>query len=507
VTDLSTPPLSTPERARVHATAWAILGDSHAADDVAQELSLHMQDLPGIGDPRVRGSWVARKALGMSLNRRRGERRRWAHEREAGAARARLEVELPTCPLEREEDVLAVRQALGALEERERLPLILRYFHDRRLSEIASILDIPLSTAHERLQRGLGQLRGRLRRLEVTPALVSLALPRASVVLLPAAAVGRTAILASGGWGLMRAAALVATIGLAPLIPRVVSITGGSELEVARVPEASMPQVFVTPPSDDGTSAGDLGRGLGRNGASPPGFIPPPRREGRRESEGGTTPETRTKDSKPVGGGFVPQTQDQAEGGPAARGWLPGSGPVPVRADSATGDDSVDWEQSQSEAQGPGGGQPPEQSESDASDGPGSGPGDGPGSGSPGNGGPGSGNDDPPVAGAQVWGSGAPWPGQVLAAASGEPLAGVWVLLKAASVDDESADESAVDDPPVAAAATDDQGRFELPWPGGSGAWKLVVGVPNQAGGFDELPLQGRPDWEFGVALTLELDL
>lgn len=246
VTDLSTS-LTTSERARVHATAWTILGDTHAAEDVAQELAMRLQEDPAAEDPHLRGSWIARQALGLSLNRRRARVRRSWHEEVAGGFRAEGWVESPEWLVERAEEADQVREALASLDEVHRSPLILRYFHGRRLNEIATILGVPLSTAHERIQRGLHFLRGRLRRTEVAPALIGLALPRATVLVAPVVVATRASIAVGTVYGLARAAVLAGLLGLAPQADPE-QATASADLDLARIELPTTPPHFVRAP-------------------------------------------------------------------------------------------------------------------------------------------------------------------------------------------------------------------------------------------------------------------
>ena len=58
----------------------------------------------------------------------------------------------------------AVRRAVDALPEEQRVVVILKEYQELTFLEIAQTLDVPLSTVKTRLYRGLGQLRLRLER-------------------------------------------------------------------------------------------------------------------------------------------------------------------------------------------------------------------------------------------------------------------------------------------------------------------------------------------------------
>ena len=57
---------------------------------------------------------------------------------------------------------LDLRQAIDALEEKDKALIILRYFEDKKLEEIADILNENLSTIKSRLYRSMKKLRIRL---------------------------------------------------------------------------------------------------------------------------------------------------------------------------------------------------------------------------------------------------------------------------------------------------------------------------------------------------------
>jgi RNA polymerase sigma-70 factor (ECF subfamily) len=58
----------------------------------------------------------------------------------------------------------AVRRAVHALPEEQRVVVILKEYQGLTFLEIAQTLDVPVSTVKTRLYRGLGQLRLRLER-------------------------------------------------------------------------------------------------------------------------------------------------------------------------------------------------------------------------------------------------------------------------------------------------------------------------------------------------------
>lgn len=55
---------------------------------------------------------------------------------------------------------LDIRRALDSLSEQDKAVIVLRFFEDMKLEEIADILDENLNTVKSRLYRGIKKLRG-----------------------------------------------------------------------------------------------------------------------------------------------------------------------------------------------------------------------------------------------------------------------------------------------------------------------------------------------------------
>ena len=59
-----------------------------------------------------------------------------------------------------DEEDAAMWEALGTLGEKHRLPIVLRYYHDLTIAEIAELMNIKEGTIHSRLSIGREKLRG-----------------------------------------------------------------------------------------------------------------------------------------------------------------------------------------------------------------------------------------------------------------------------------------------------------------------------------------------------------
>lgn len=148
----------------VYRLALSVLGDPAEAEEAAQDALL--QALRALeqfrGDAALR-TWLYRITLNTCRNRQRRQQ-----------ARARLQTTLERLTLtqhtpspeghaQARETQNAVWQAVQALEEKHRYPVILRYYHDFSVAEIAQLLDVNEGTIHSRLSIARDRLRLRLR--------------------------------------------------------------------------------------------------------------------------------------------------------------------------------------------------------------------------------------------------------------------------------------------------------------------------------------------------------
>jgi RNA polymerase sigma-70 factor (ECF subfamily) len=140
-------------------TATAILGPGDAARDVAQDVALQVfERRTQLRDPEKFDAWVHRIAIRETLRAQRGSRKRQATE--AVLDGAALEVAAPTSDeAERLDAAHAARLALGRLDERERLAMVLRYVHDLSDNQIAAVLDCRRGTVNSLLSRARQRLR------------------------------------------------------------------------------------------------------------------------------------------------------------------------------------------------------------------------------------------------------------------------------------------------------------------------------------------------------------
>jgi RNA polymerase sigma-70 factor (ECF subfamily) len=141
--------------ARLDAAARLILRDGDLARDAVQDgLFKAWRDLRSLRDPDRFDAWVYRLTVNACLDQMRRRRRR------------PIEVEVveiiePTVPdlTDAIADRALVDGVMRQLDERSRSIIVLHYFLDLPISEVAACLGIPTGTAKSRLNRALTELR------------------------------------------------------------------------------------------------------------------------------------------------------------------------------------------------------------------------------------------------------------------------------------------------------------------------------------------------------------
>jgi RNA polymerase sigma-70 factor (ECF subfamily) len=145
--------------------AHSFLGDPNEADDAAQETFIQAtQHIHQYQTGTHLKSWLATIAINVCRGkyRRQKARRRLEQilQRVAFQMNAFAPTPEDTClQTERQQVIL---QAIDALGEKQRLPILLRYVHGLSVPEIAQVLDEKEGTIYSRLHYALQRLRGRL---------------------------------------------------------------------------------------------------------------------------------------------------------------------------------------------------------------------------------------------------------------------------------------------------------------------------------------------------------
>jgi RNA polymerase sigma-70 factor (ECF subfamily) len=143
---------------RAHRTAYLIVGDAAAAEDIAQEAFLAaVRALDRFDRRRPLGPWLSRIVANRAIDWARAR----AVRREVDAERAPEAVAEPGGPTRPWSD--AVVAALGELSPEHRAVIVLRHLLEYTPGEIARALDLPRGTVNSRLRRGLDGLEAALR--------------------------------------------------------------------------------------------------------------------------------------------------------------------------------------------------------------------------------------------------------------------------------------------------------------------------------------------------------
>ena len=154
--------------ASVFRLALSILGDPAEANEITQETFIAaLRSLRSYQEKQSLKAWL----YTIALNRSRSHlRKQQVIERLTNglAAHFRIETQKQVTPEDtilRGEQGSEVWRALAQLDERHRLVVTLRYFHELPIREIAEILSISEGTVHSRLHNAREKLRTALNHL------------------------------------------------------------------------------------------------------------------------------------------------------------------------------------------------------------------------------------------------------------------------------------------------------------------------------------------------------
>ena len=141
----------------VYATAFYYVGRYGAAEDVAQEsFFAAYRSLPRLKEPKIFGTWLREITCRTSANWLRRHGKKLRHETPLPFKRT-LSIEDaregPDRSAERRETFEQIQDAIDALPERYRLPVVLRYMQELDYAEIAEFTG-----------EGVGEIRGILQR-------------------------------------------------------------------------------------------------------------------------------------------------------------------------------------------------------------------------------------------------------------------------------------------------------------------------------------------------------
>jgi RNA polymerase sigma-70 factor, ECF subfamily len=148
----------------VFRVAYAVLLNTHDAEDMVQELFVKLYQNGAWREARNEQAFLARVAWRTALDRRRASKRSESIEEGSSASLASAEYGAEETLLEANRHAV-IHALIDALPEELRVPLVLSA-DELNSREIAAILHIPEGTVRTRLQRARQILRQRLGHLE-----------------------------------------------------------------------------------------------------------------------------------------------------------------------------------------------------------------------------------------------------------------------------------------------------------------------------------------------------
>jgi RNA polymerase sigma-70 factor (ECF subfamily) len=148
--------------------ALSILGDEAEAKEVTQETFLSaLRALPSYQEKQSLKAWLYTIALNHSRSHLR-KRKIVERLRFTLTTIFRLEAEKQVSPEEaaiQNEKEAVIWHSLNKLDDRHRIVLVLRYFHELSIAEISEILSVNEGTIHSRLHSAREKLRDSLKSL------------------------------------------------------------------------------------------------------------------------------------------------------------------------------------------------------------------------------------------------------------------------------------------------------------------------------------------------------
>jgi len=150
-------------QADVYRLALSILDDPDEAEDAAQEVFVAaLRSLDSFrGDASLK-TWLFSITLNVCRSQYQRDKSR-TRLRQILQSLFRSDQPQPESEAVQHEAESALWQAVHALNEKHRIPVILRYYHDLPVADIAEMLRIPVGTVHSRLNHAREQLRARLK--------------------------------------------------------------------------------------------------------------------------------------------------------------------------------------------------------------------------------------------------------------------------------------------------------------------------------------------------------
>lgn len=156
--------LITAHQARVFRLALTLLDDPAEADEAAQEAFLAaLRSLDTFRGQAAFTTWLYAIVVNVCrMRRRRGRTWQRLQQAVAGALRLNDPPPAPEAAAIQNETRTALWSAVQQLGEKQRVPIILRYYHGLSVAEIAHLLNLNEGTVHSRLSIARDRLRAAL---------------------------------------------------------------------------------------------------------------------------------------------------------------------------------------------------------------------------------------------------------------------------------------------------------------------------------------------------------
>jgi RNA polymerase sigma-70 factor (ECF subfamily) len=149
----------------VYRLALSILDNPDEAEDGTQETFLAaLRALSSFREDAVFKTWLFSIAINVCRSRlQRRKTRGRLQQILQSLFHLRGEIEHPEAATMQNETDAELWSAIRSLDEKHRIPLVLRYYHDLPIADIAAMLNIPPGTVHSRLNHAREKLRALLK--------------------------------------------------------------------------------------------------------------------------------------------------------------------------------------------------------------------------------------------------------------------------------------------------------------------------------------------------------
>lgn len=149
----------------VYRLALSILDDPDEAEDGTQETFLAaLRAISSFRENAAFKTWLFSITINVCRSRyQRGKNRVRLQQILQSLFHLRGEVEHPERSAMQNESDAELWNAIRSLDEKHRIPVVLRYYHDLPIADIAAMLNIPPGTVHSRLNHAREKLRALLK--------------------------------------------------------------------------------------------------------------------------------------------------------------------------------------------------------------------------------------------------------------------------------------------------------------------------------------------------------